>query len=390
MAKISFGNTDIHKVSVGDQYNITKISIGNTIVYTAGNTVTYHVDTTEVHTEDVDAGESVLSPKSFTPTKTGYVFVGWRYDGTANGTTIDSLVMGNDPISLYAVFSKVITVTYYNGNTTKQIATGYQYYNNGTTVYPTFTITQNGISGWNAIGWSTSTAANGAISYKTLSGITITSDITLYAMYSATVYLYTVANGSTTTHSGVKYYNSGSGATINPTFTVANPSKSGWTFQGWSSAAGNATVTNATISNLSLNSTTYRYAVFKHSDVTGGGHAYVYLKKHTSSGTLYVNPDANAYSGHTITGKIYQWGFANGTTGYVTSNVYISGTLVASRQSLSSGSAYYTGSAPGNNEKVFTLTNKPGNVTYQYTGSIDSDILFEVTSVVWVGKTTVG
>ena len=45
--------------------------IGATRVYSAGNVVTYHVDSGVTYQEEVDDGESCLSPKTFTPAKSG-------------------------------------------------------------------------------------------------------------------------------------------------------------------------------------------------------------------------------------------------------------------------------------------------------------------------------
>ena len=258
---ISQENIDIHKVSLGQLYNFHKISIGNIVVYSAGNTVTYYVDTDVAYHEEVDADETVLYPSTFIPSKAGWEFIGWRQDTNANASVLNTLNMEDTAITLYAVFRQAVTVTYYNGNNTAQSKTGYKYYNNGNSVNPTFTIAQAAISGWSVRGWSTSTAGNGGITYGSLNNTTITANITLYAMYQQTIYLYCVANGSTSTYSGIRYYNS-NGTTVNPAFTVGNPSKSGATFNGWSASSSSTAIANATISNLSLAANTYRYAVF--------------------------------------------------------------------------------------------------------------------------------
>lgn len=75
--------------------------IGSTLVYSAGNTVTYHV-TGVTYQEDVDEGGSCLSPSFTVPAKPGYTFLGWA--DSEGGAVLTSKVMGDDPITLYAVY----------------------------------------------------------------------------------------------------------------------------------------------------------------------------------------------------------------------------------------------------------------------------------------------
>lgn len=254
IAKISFGSTQI-----------AKVSLGNTLIYSAGNTVTYYLDTENVYTEEVDADETVLSPKTFVPTKSGWEFIGWKKDTTANSDVLTNLTMGDDPITLYAVFRQTVTVTYYNGNTTKQTATGYKYYNNGNTVNPTFTIVQATLSGWTPRGWSTATTGNGAISYTSLSGTVIATSITLYSMYQQNITLtYYSTSATAATSTGVRYYNAGANTVVNPTFTITSPSISGLTFRGWSTGiAGNGSISYSALSGTALAANTTLYALFQ-------------------------------------------------------------------------------------------------------------------------------
>ena len=87
-------NVRVNDLKTGITYN----------VWGSGSSVTYVVDTNKAYSEDVLNGDSVLSPKTFTPTKDGYTFVGWRKDKTASASVLTSLVMDTDPITLYAVF----------------------------------------------------------------------------------------------------------------------------------------------------------------------------------------------------------------------------------------------------------------------------------------------
>ncbi len=250
------------KFYLGDQ-KVKAIWLGGVKVYSAGNIVTYHVDTGITYQEEVDEGASVLSPTSFTPTKQGWTFIGWRQDTAASGTVLTSLAMGDNPVVLYAVFRQAVTVTYYNGSTAASSTSGYRYYNSGNVANPSFTLTQAALSGWSARGWSASGAADGGIAYANGVAFTRDSSITLYGMYQQTIALTTVANGSSSTQYGTRYYNS-NGNSINPVFTVSTPSLSGANWLGWCNSAG--TVLYSSISNLALSASTTLYSKFKYAD----------------------------------------------------------------------------------------------------------------------------
>lgn len=128
-------------------------------IWSAGNIVTYCVDSGVSYQEEVDSDASCLSPTTFTPSKSGWTFIGWRTDTAANSSVLSSKTMGDDPITLYAVFRQSVTLSY-NGNsaTSGSVAsqTGQRYYNNGNVSNPTFTLAANGFArtyytftGWN-------------------------------------------------------------------------------------------------------------------------------------------------------------------------------------------------------------------------------------------------
>lgn len=243
------------KLNIGNQ-KVKKAYKGADPVYSAGSSVTYHTDNGITYQEELNEGESCLSPKTFTPAKSGWTFVGWRRDtaAPAAGSVESSVSMGSSPITLYAVFRKLITVTYYNNSTSAGSTSGYQYYNNGNVANPSFTLTQAVISGWTARGWSTSTGASGGITYNNGTAFSRDANITLYGMYYQTITL-TTYNGSSsaTTHSGTRYYCPGSGSVVNPTFTVSAAALSGWSFDGWStSSVAAAGIAYSSISSLTL------------------------------------------------------------------------------------------------------------------------------------------
>lgn len=263
---VYFGNTKIGKIFCGDK-QIKNIYHGDILVYSSAPravAVTYYVDNGISYTENVLIGDNVLSPSTFIPEKNGWEFIGWRQDTAAGADVLTGLTMGDEPITLYAVFRKLITVSYYNGSVTKQMTTGYRYYNNLTIVNPTFTIAQVGVTNFTTRGWSTGTTGDAVISYPTISGTPFDADITLYGMYQQNITLSYNGNGNTSgttaAETKVRYYNSGSNAYVNPTFTVkANGfAKTAYSFVRWrlNSTSGTAYSPNNTLT-LTANAILY-------------------------------------------------------------------------------------------------------------------------------------
>lgn len=158
-------------------------------VYTAGRMVTYLVDTDVSYQEKVKKGQTCLSPTTFTPSKSGWIFVGWREDGKASGEVLKSKVMANEPITLYAVYKQDITLTYNgNGNTSGSTAsqTGTRYYNaSGNLVNASITLracsyskTAYGFTKW-ALGSTSGTQ------YSAGATVTISANTTMYAVWTA-------------------------------------------------------------------------------------------------------------------------------------------------------------------------------------------------------------
>ena len=69
-------------------------------VYSAGKMVTYMVDSGISYQEKVKKGQSCLAPTTFTPSKSGWTFAGWREDSTASGSVLSEKVMERSPITL--------------------------------------------------------------------------------------------------------------------------------------------------------------------------------------------------------------------------------------------------------------------------------------------------
>jgi uncharacterized repeat protein (TIGR02543 family) len=285
-------------------YNATKVKKwyhNDVKVFSAGNVVTYYVNSDKVYQEEVDSEASCLSPTTFTPTLDGWSFIGWREDSVANSTVLKQKIMGDNPINLYAVFQKQVSVTFYDGSSTATASRDFRYYNNGNVKDPTFVLTQCGKSGWTTRGWSTSTAGDGAISYNNSTPFTRSSDITLYGMYQQGVTI-TYYNGSTTasTTSGIRYYNPGSGKIVNPTFTLTQAAKTGWSVRGWStstSGSGAISYSNATAFTRESNVTLYGMyqqtitLTYYNNSTTAS----------TTSGTRYYNSGSDTYTNPSFT-----------------------------------------------------------------------------------------
>lgn len=81
---------------------VKKIYRGSDLVFSAGNIVTYNFNGVN-YTQEYDEGQSVLNPSVVRPAITGATFLGWVRN-RSDRTPLSSLVMGSDPITLYALF----------------------------------------------------------------------------------------------------------------------------------------------------------------------------------------------------------------------------------------------------------------------------------------------
>lgn len=91
------------KTKINSFESIKRIYCQDFIVYSSGNSVTY-IWNGNTTVEEFDEGEDCISPKTFTPTKSGSYFLGWT-DDPSNATALNSKIMGDEPITLYAIFS---------------------------------------------------------------------------------------------------------------------------------------------------------------------------------------------------------------------------------------------------------------------------------------------
>lgn len=339
------GNQKLKKLYIGNQA-VRKAYLGNQLVYSAGNIVTYHVDAGVRYQEEVGEGESCLSPKTFTPQKAGWAFVGWRTDATASGDVISSLIMGDSPIELYAVFTHPVTVTYYNGSASASAQMKNRYWNNGNDTPPSFALTQAALSGWSARGWSASTAGNGGITYANGAAFTRNSDVTLYGMYQQAVTLSYSGNGatggSTAAQTGYRYYNS-NGQTLNASFSLrANGfTRTSYTFSKWAlgSAGGTQYAAGASVA---LSASTTFYALWQ-------GVAFVWIKDYF--GTLISLETSNGDKVTDYFNFAPDYSEEINTYFRCTTNAVMSRSL---RKMTIKGCSYYPGTA-NNQNSVFAV-----------------------------------
>lgn len=223
-----------------------------TLIWSAGSTVTYKVDTGVEYTEEVDSGATCLAPKTFTPKKDGWTFAGWKENSAANGDVLTNKVMDSEPITLYAVFSQTVTTNWISGEAgaSKKTVTGTNYYNNGNIGYATLDVPAHAdYSGWTWRGWSYNgkTEANASVDpNKDAETLTSVDGIrTYYGLYQKTITQTFISYNKTEKVTGTAYYNA-SGNVQNASITYpSGAAYSGWSWRGWS--AHNATAADAAV-----------------------------------------------------------------------------------------------------------------------------------------------
>lgn len=205
-------------------------------IYSASNLVTYHVDSNVQYQEDIDNGETVLSPTSFTPTKEGYIFLGWRENNLPVDSVLTEKLMEDDNIDLYAVFTRDVTLTLYN-NTDVDTDTKHITYNNGRYDNPIFYLAANSKDTFSVYGWSDS-ATEIKKDFDDKSHVVLSEDATYYACYKRTVKVRYNGNGSTSgsisDSTGTAYFHSLAGYT-NASIRLANGgfTRVNYKFNGW-------------------------------------------------------------------------------------------------------------------------------------------------------------
>ena len=238
-------NTYTNEVRVGkDGKPYTKSSSGLVLcdwTLTEGY-VTYMVDIGEKYTKPVNIGSS---PTTYIPEKPGYDFVGWKKDDAASdgNDILTNEVMASETLVLYAVFSRPITVKYYDTSNNTDEKQKLLYYNNGAITKPIFTFNQIGVDGWDERGWGDTTKANTSPKYSNDTYYEFDTDTSIYGLYMKTVKLSYDANGgsgSISDQEETAYYN-GAGSISDSKYVLKAPfklkqntfTKTDYTFTGW-------------------------------------------------------------------------------------------------------------------------------------------------------------
>ena len=174
------------------------------------------------------------------PTKEGYVFDKWIIVSGSDSEIIgNKLKVGTEEVTVKAIYKQLYTLTInLNGGSSSQSLTHYML--EGTTLILTEP-TKNGytFNGWTGEGINGSTFTMGS------------SNVTISASWNVINYTIT--------------YNLNGGSANNPTsynidtttFTLTNPTKTGYTFNGWTGSNGSSPQTSVTISKGSQGDKTY-------------------------------------------------------------------------------------------------------------------------------------
>lgn len=261
MGRTYYGDDKKLKAYYGNK-KVLSMWYGSIRVYPNAGEVTYYVDSGIVYTEEIDIDQSCLTPTTFTPSKSGWTFVGWREDSTASSSVLSEKISDGNNYTLYAVFKQNVTVTKYNGSSSATTETKTRYYNNANENNPSFTLSQTVLSGWTAQGWCTSNSATASVVVSNGGSVTLSANATYYGKYAQTITLSYNGNGatggSTASQSGTRYFNSGNYS--NPSFSLRSSgfSRTYYNFVNWRRGSTSGTAYNAGASvTLSANTTFY-------------------------------------------------------------------------------------------------------------------------------------
>jgi uncharacterized repeat protein (TIGR02543 family) len=320
-------------------------------------------------------GEIVTLPTT-SSTKPGYTFGGWSTGGVtypAGGT----VTVGTANIPFTAVWLGNTNTITYNGNG----ATGGTAPSNGTHVTggSTYTVASNSGSlaktGFTFAGWNTAANGSGDDKAENATGFTTTSDITLYAKWSAASYVvtYDPANSSSTSTENKMY---GSSFTL----PVA-PTKAGNNFLGWELTVNSVANIYAPGSSFTMGSSAITFTAkwtgiyYAITYALNGGAGTAPTQANVASGGSFTTAAAPTKTGFTFTG----WSDGATTTNAATAITNVAGNITLTAQwtiavpgipgtptaAPGNGSATITIAAPttGGLPSSYTVTASPGGAT---------------------------
>ncbi len=278
-----------------------------------------------VNTQSFDYGSLITEPAE--PTRTGYTFAGWYSDsGLTSPWDFASDTLGASDVTLYAAWTANtyrVNFDAQGGNCpTSSITVTYD------STYGT--LPEPARTGYSFIGWFTDVNDAGT---KILSSTTvgITSDLTLYASWSANSYAvsFDAQGGACSTNTITVTYDSTYG--ILPT-----PTRTGYTFDGWFTEADGAGVQILSTTTVSITSDRRLYAAWSVDQYTvtfdsNGGTAVA--SQTLDYGSLIALPDNPTLTGYSFggwysdSGLTTAWNFSANTLGAADMTLYASWTI---------------------------------------------------------------
>jgi uncharacterized repeat protein (TIGR02543 family) len=320
-------------------------------------------------------GEIVTLPTT-SSTKPGYTFGGWSTGGVtypAGGT----VTVGTANIPFTAVWLGNTNTITYNGNG----ATGGTAPSNGTHVTggSTYTVASNSgtlaKTGFTFAGWNTAANGSGDDKAENATGFTTTSDITLYAKWSAASYVvtYDPANSSSTSTENKMY-----GSNF---FLPTAPTKAGNNFLGWELTVNSVANIYAPGSSFTMGSSAITFTAkwtgiyYAITYALNGGAGTAPTQANVASGGSFTTAAAPTKTGFTFTG----WSDGATTTNAATAITNVAGNITLTAQwtiavpgipgtptaAPGNGSATITIAAPttGGLPSSYTVTASPGGAT---------------------------
>lgn len=248
------------------------------------------------NTFDVIDGEYHIID-SIAPTREGYTFMGWSTSSstTANYTSGNSYKVSADT-TFYAVWKKYYTVKYNANGGSGADSTIYKVNEGDTYTITSVVPTASDSTNYTFAGWATS--STGSVVYKkSQSGVSVTSDLVLYAVY--VPYVAQVVGGSKYTSLASAISAISSSGTIK---LLKNMSKSE-----------NVTIPSGKTITINLNSKTAKGKITNQGSLTISNGTY------TNSGNIFVNTGTLTISSGTYTSS------GNAAISNTTGNVNVNG-----------------------------------------------------------------
>lgn len=182
-----------------------------------------------------------------TPTRTGYTFKGW-YTSASGGTKVASTnVMGASNVTIYAQWTPITYSITYNlngGSNPSGVATSYNIETN------TFNLPTPTKNGYSFGGWYSNSSFTGSVITSITKGST--GNKVLYAKWTSVNYSISYNLNGGTVSGNPSSYN-----IETETFTLKNPTKTGYTFIGWTGSNGSTSQTSVSIAKGSTGNKSY-------------------------------------------------------------------------------------------------------------------------------------